>query len=95
MSRKHERGSTIWIYATWKDKDGNLISGIGSHVITVTDPTGADKTGTLTVVEVGSGVYYFKYLIASDAVIGEWHVKWKVTAGGDIGIEEFRFEVEE
>jgi len=97
---KHEKGSTIWIYATWKDKDGNAIEGIINHEITITDPAGTDKTDSVTVTPVGSGVYFFKYTIPagtaeSPTIAGEWHVKWKVTYGTDVGIEEYRFEVEE
>jgi len=96
MPKKHEKGATIWIYATWKDKDGNGIVGLTNdkHTITVTDPTEVDKTGSITVNEDGNGKYHFKYQIPANAHVGEWHVKWTIQYGTDVGIEEHRFEVE-
>ena len=96
MPRKFEQGTTIWVYATWTDKDDAAITGITNHTLTITDSAGVDRTGTTppTVVEVGLGVYYFKYQIAADAATGEWTVNWKVTVGVDSGEDEHYFEVE-
>jgi len=92
---EHYKGQTIWVYATWTDKDDIAITGLTNdkHTIKVYDPNGADKTGTVTVSEVGSGIYYFKYQIAFNAVDGTWKVTWKVDVSGDTGIEEHAFEV--
>jgi len=168
MGRKHHKDTTIWIYATWKDKDEVEITGLTNdkHTVVITDPTGANmmadellttdanigqnicavadgsefragwqvtikddsdsETNTIasisgneltmttalsntytvlanghvykdvvTVTEVDSGVYYFKYAILSNAEVGEWHVSWQILYGTDKGEDEFRFEVEE
>lgn len=44
MTRKHEKGTTIWIYCTWKDKDDTAITGVpaGDHAVNVFDPSDAD-----------------------------------------------------
>jgi len=168
MARKHHKGTTIWIDATWLDHLEVAITGLANdkHTVVITDPTGANmmtdelltteatsgqtkcvvadgsksragwqvtikddsasETNTIesitgneltmttsltntytvganghvykdvvTVTEIGSGVYRFKYAIADNAEVGEWNVSWKILYGVDIGEDEYRFEVEE
>jgi len=94
MKRKFHKGTTMWIYATWLDQEGNPLLGIGDHEITIKDPTGTDQPATINVTEAGGGRYYFRFDIPIDAVAGEWYIKWKIYYAGNVGIEEFRFEVE-
>lgn len=92
---KHIRGSTVRITATFKDYDGKEIDPETKDAV-VTDPEGADKTGTISW-ENGTdkGVYWFYYTIPADGMAGTWNVRVSGVAADWSDIKDKKFEVSE
>lgn len=96
----HLPGSTIKVeneirdFPAFGEEQGQLMDP-DSHVIMITDPEGADQTGTISVLggDPNVGQFWFFYTIPVDGIKGTWVVEWKAVTGPYSGKKSGTFEV--
>lgn len=80
MSKMYYQGETMSQTVEVRTTAGALVDP-DTIVITIIDPAGTTKADAQSMTKDGTGEYSYDYLIAEDAILGEWKTKIKAVKG--------------
>ena len=93
MSKRYYQGETVRQNIEATDVNGILVDP-DTIVITIHDTDGAVKADEQTMTKDSTGKYHYDYLLAADALVGEWTTEIKAVKGFT-AIEQDEFTVME
>ena len=92
--RRYERGETVYVELRSYDSSGTLAALSGGATCTILNPQGTKVVDAQSMSTDVTGVYYYKYALASAAILGKYWVTVVGTEGSDVTIEKDAFLVE-
>jgi uncharacterized phiE125 gp8 family phage protein len=95
MATRYQRGETVVLTTATTNSAGTATTPATSFLVTVTDPGGTKRVDAQAMTASSTGVHYYNYTLAADAILGEWRVEYVATHTGSLVTRQVdRFVVE-